>query len=150
MKSFWQNLFKGASTEPAEPTSGKEDPPAAAQHELSDVMASLLSAFVSSKRSMDEKSAELARIYWADPVLRTLPLPIFTLPEVRIQLKIAVVQVSTATSAGAETANPRIRVIVDTPTLEKMPTHLISQVEFKITPQAVKAYQGENEEVLFR
>ena len=37
---------------------------------------------------MDSASSDLAKEYWADPILRSLPLPAFTMPQANVKLKV--------------------------------------------------------------
>lgn len=113
--------------------------------DLTEVVASLLGALIGAQRSLDSASAELAKIYWADPVLRSLPVPVFSMPQVTVHLKFAVLQVE---PSPAEVKTPTMRVIVDTPSLNKLPAHLVSQLEFKVTPQSVRIYKADGGEIM--
>lgn len=123
----------------------KDSPPDEPEpKDLTEVVASVLGAMVGAKRSLDSASAELAKIYWADPVLRSLPVPAFSIPEVTVHLRFAVVQVASAPAGGKTQA---MRVIVDTASLEKLPAHLVSQLDIKLTPQSVRIYQTDVGEI---
>lgn len=116
--------------------------------QLSDVIAGLLRALVRARGAMDSASSELAKAYWADPILRSLPLPAFTMPQVKVRLKFAVAGLVTVGSGG-ERATPAadMRVIVELPALEKVPAHLISELELNLTPQMLRAFEEEGEGV---
>jgi hypothetical protein len=97
---------------------------------------------------MDETSAGLAKIYWSDPVLRTLPLPSFTMPELRMQLKFAVagVELPRGTRIRQTAAEPaHMQVIVDASALAKIPAHLVSEMELRVTPQLLRIFESEQE-----
>jgi hypothetical protein len=115
--------------------------------QLSDVLASLLRALVTARGAMDNASADLAKIYWADPVLRSMPLPAFSMPEVKVHLKFAV---SGLTSSGGRlgTAASDMRVVVDLPSLENLPAHLISELELRLTPQMLRAFEAETDDAM--
>ena len=115
---------------------------------LEDVLTSLLAAAIAAKRSMDETSAGLAKTYWSDPVLRTLPLPSFTMPELRMQLKFAVaaLEVPTERRVRRAAAGPaHMQVIVDAAALAKLPAHLVSEMELRVTPQLLRIFESEQE-----
>jgi hypothetical protein len=104
-------------------------------HRLADVVTGLLRAFVEAHGAMDSASADLAKEYWRDPILRSLPLPAFTIPEVTVRLKVAV------TDPSADD----MRVVVNSKELERVPAHLISEIEFNLVPQSVSAFEHEPE-----
>jgi hypothetical protein len=119
--------------------------------ELADVLAGLAQAVARAKQVMDETTRELAHAYSQDPLLRTLLLPYFTLPEVRMQLKFAVAGVvgPDLRTGAKEVAEPpvKIRVIVDAASLEKLPSNLISEVELRISPQMLRSFQTAEERI---
>ena len=95
---------------------------------------------------MDSASADLASVYWADPIMRTLPLPAFGIPEVNVHLKFAV---SNLVATGVRPASPSaadMRIVIDLASLEKVPAHLISEIELRLTPQMVAVAEAEAEE----
>lgn len=113
-----------------------------------ELLAGLLGAMTGAKRSLDAASVELAKAYWSDPILRNLPTPYFTVPEMRIHLRFAVAEVE----AGRPTRSGRgagrraqLRITVDAPSLEKLPPHLISEMELRVTPQALRILETEQE-----
>src|SRR5712691_2025175 len=116
----------------------REHPASGGPVQIAEVLSSLLEAVVSAKRAMDGASAYLARIYLDDAILRSLPLPLFTLPDVTVRLKFAVADVKHSGGASAEPTPPRMWVIVDLSSLEKLPPHLVSEVELRLTPQALR------------
>ncbi len=114
---------------------------------VSDVVTSLLRSVVAARSAMDATSAELASAYWADPILRTLPLPAFGIPEVKVRLRFAISDIARAPARrGAAPPSPEMRIIVDLASLEKVPEHLISEIELRLTPQAMIAAEAEAEE----
>lgn len=113
--------------------------------EMADVMSGLLAASITAKRSLDSATSELAKIYWADPVLRTLPLPAFGIAEVTVRLKFAIARGQPpAKGAGGK----GLLVIVDTASLEQLPEHLVSEMEIKLSPRSVRVYEAEGQGVL--
>jgi hypothetical protein len=114
---------------------------------LSDVLSSLLRAAVDARGAMDRASAELAKAYWADPILRSLPLPAFTIPEMKVRLKFIVSDVAPHEGTTAATRLPDMRVIVDRTSLEKLPPHLVSEIELRLTPQMLRVAEAEAAEV---
>jgi hypothetical protein len=136
-------LSRGAS--PASP--GLLIDSSATARDLQEVLESVLSSLLEAKKSMDRKSAELARVYWADPVLRSLAVPAFNLPEITLNLRFAVDEVPRARTPSADGKDGvAMTVIVDTPTLIRMPEHLVSCIEIKLTMQEFKAYTAEGKE----
>jgi len=112
-------------------------------HPLSDVIAAILSAFVQAWGTMDSTSAELAKQYWADPVLRSLPLPAFAIPQVTVRLKVAVADVSSR--GGGATQSDAVRIFVEFTELQRVPEHLISEVEFSLTPREIAGVEHAEE-----
>ncbi len=110
-------------------------------------MSGLLGASLTARRSLDSATAELAKVYWADPVLRTLSLPAFTISEMTVRLKLVVAR-SQSPAKGAQ--GKTLFVIVDTASLEQLPPHLISEIEIKLSPQSVQLYGAEGQEVIAR
>jgi len=100
------------------------------------------------KRSLDATSVELAQAYWSDPVLRNLPPPYFSVPEMRIQLRFAVAEGAPADSTSSARGSGRraqLRITVAAASLEKLPPHLISEMELRVTPQALRIFETEQE-----
>lgn len=141
---FFRPFKKLAVTSNGRAGGAAPQPPAVEGAELGEVVASILGAVAAASRSVDAASAELAKIYWKDPVLRSLPLPAFSIPEVTVHMKFAVVRIDAPESA---TAFPAMRVVVDAASLGKLPSHLVSEMQFKVTPQAVRTYQTDSGEV---
>jgi hypothetical protein len=97
---------------------------------------------------MDEASAGLAKTYWSDPVLRTLPLPSFTMPELRMQLRFAVASLDVPTERRARASTSGavdMKVVVDAAALAKLPAHLVSEIELRVTPQLLRIFESEQE-----
>lgn len=113
---------------------------------LSDVLSSLLRAAVVARGAMDRASADLAKVYWADPILRSLPLPAFQIPEMKVRLKFIVSEVAPH-EGNAGTPASHMRVIVDLASLEKLPPHLVSEVELRLTPQMLRVSDAEAPDV---
>ncbi len=138
MAGFFANRRRGEEPAPPAPA-----PPAGAQ-QLSVVLGSLLRAVVRGRGAMDGASADLAKAYWADSILRSLPLPAFNIPEVKVRLKFAVSGVGETASDAGHAGD--MRVIVDLATLEKLPQHLVSEIELRLTPQMLRNTESEMEE----
>ncbi|MEO5349316.1 MAG: hypothetical protein H7836_06695 [Magnetococcus sp. YQC-3] len=102
----------------------------------------LFASVLDAKSSMDKKSAELAKQYWSDPVLRNLEIPAFKIPDISIKLRFAVYEVGENDNAG----NASMKVIVDTPTLHRIPEHMVSQIEIRLTPHSLRAHNTEQSE----
>lgn len=140
MTAFFPNLRRQPSAGTPERAAA---PTAPGPQQLSDVLASLLRAVVVARGAMDSASADLAKAYWADPILRSLPLPAFAIPEIKVRLKFAASSLTSSDALGE--AAPGMRVIVDLPSLEKLPAHLVSEVELRLTPQMLRAVESEPE-----
>jgi hypothetical protein len=115
-----------------------------------ELLASLLGAMSGAKGSLDATSVELAKAYWSDPILRNLPPPYFTVPEMRIHLRFAVADVAPAKSTRSTRGSvrrPQLRITVAAASLEKLPPHLISEMELRVTPQTLRIFETEQEPI---
>jgi hypothetical protein len=102
--------------------------------ELSDVLKNITSAFIIAKDFMDETSLQIAKKYSENETLSLLSLPFFTISDVTLQLKFAI----------RETGEKgQVYVYVDTASLDKLPEHIVSQIEVKLNPQSIKVYKTE-------
>lgn len=102
---------------------------------LKDMLTSLAGAFVSAKSSMDKLSAEKSKEYQKEELLSTISLPFFSISDVKLDLKFAIRKVG---------RDNEILVSVDAQSLEKLPPHIISMAEIKLSPQPLKIYKMED------
>ena len=108
---------------------------------LKDVVVAVTRVFIEAKASMDELSAETSRKYQQSELLSGQPLPFFALSDVSLQLKVAL----------QERADGDVIVVIAAEALAKLPPHVLTQIDMKLTPQAVRTYQGEDgKPVVFR
>jgi len=102
---------------------------------LKDVLSSITGAFISAKSSMDRMSMEHSKQYQKEDLLSAANLPFFSISDVRLELRFAVGEIG---------RDNEVFVSVNTPSLEKLPPHVISTVEIKLTPQPLKLYKMED------
>lgn len=113
--------------------------PVGAKTRVSDLVTSLLTSIVAARGAMDRATAELARVYSGDPILRTFPVPAFGIAEVKVRLRFAVSGLASRNTAGTDAPSPEMLIIVDLSSLEKTPEHLLSEIEIRLEPRPATA-----------
>lgn len=104
------------------------DPPTTALP-LDDLLAGVLRAVVQAKSAMDDLSGELSASYRSRPGPQGVPY--FGLAEANIQLRFAI------QDAGTKGG---LRVVADSTALQRLPAHLVSQIDVRLLGQPAKLY----------
>jgi len=105
--------------------------------ELSELSAGIAEAVLDAKARLDRQTAVIADEYKASPTLAMLGSPAFSIAEVRATIKFAIARIdhNTSTRRGSERHFNRVYVYADSASLAKIALHLVSEIEFRITPE---------------
>ena len=115
--------------------------------DLSDLTAALIRSLLDAKRRLDEEVVTLANQYRANPILRFLPPPAFSIGEVRVVIKFAIAQGKppASTEPSAAPGGARVQMHVDAASLSDLPPHLVSEIELRIKPEMMPPQYLEEE-----
>ena len=116
--------------------------------DLSELAAGVAHAVLRAKVSLDEEALAIANQYGANPVFSALSPPAFVIGEARIAVKFAIARVESPapTRRGAKRNPAKVQVHVTATALAKIASHLVSEIEFRVTPE-VKRVQPIQQDV---
>jgi hypothetical protein len=122
---------------PNEPTKERPMPNAV---DLRAAVGSMLLSLLSARVQMDQQSAQLARYYEQDELLRQFPVPSFGIGEATLRLPYAAVDVHPPGAQEELKATdpreiPQMAVIINADLLARLPEHAIAYVELKLSQQ---------------
>jgi hypothetical protein len=109
--------------------------------DLSELAAGVAHAVLRAKVSLDEEALAIANQYSANPLFGALSPPAFAIGEARVTVKFAIARVESPapTRRGAKRKPANVQVHVTATALAKIASHLVSEIEFCVTPELKRA-----------
>jgi len=111
-------------------------------------VSSLVMSVVAARIALDRETAQLAKLYQDNEILRQFPVPAFGISEVTLRLPYAAVQVQHGRSGGVKAGAlgdvPHMLVHVNADTLAALPDHAIGSIELKLSQQTLDLLLGES------
>ena len=102
---------------------------------LNTVIEGVLKSLREAQHSGDLESAALHEAYKENSVLSRFSVPAFSISELELEVRFAIVGLSEGEESGAET--PDLKVDVASPTLKDLAPHQIQVMKLKISPVAL-------------
>ena len=109
--------------------------------DLSELAAGVAHALLRAKVSLDEEALTIANQYNANPDFGAFPPPAFAIGEARVAVRFAIARVERPATArrGAKRDPASVQVHVTATALSKIASHLVSEIEFRVTPEVKRA-----------
>jgi len=109
--------------------------------DLSELAAGVADAVLRAKVRLDEEALAIANQYNANPAFGSFSPPAFAIGEARVAVKFAIARVErpAPTRRGAKRDPANVQVHVSATALAKIASHLVSEIEFRVTPEVKRA-----------